>query len=297
MTYDNASLAGYLRAAEKRVDTKDHFFFVYRLDHIIIGPRQKTFPLIRGCFPRSYHKDGNITPVVTKHSGELYAVDSGHHDVQHDEVDLLFVHHGKRLFAIGRRNRVVAVLHKNRFHQATVSGAVAYAVSTLYRLEVRKEILVAVLLPFLLLPEHIAYSFTMWKDIPFSASVLYFIVSVFRFINQLYFSKKFNLTMVILSSIGICMFRGNGLIVFFIMLLFFYTLFRKKYRELLISFSCVMLLALFVTFPVCKMLGYQQSDSVELLSVPIQQIARTVSENDDISQSQIELVSNVVNEW
>ena len=176
-----------------------------------------------------------------------------------------------------------------------VSGAVAYAVSTLYRLEVRKEILVAVLLPFLLLPEHIAYSFTMWKDIPFSASVLYFIVSVFRFINQLYFSKKFNLTMVILSSIGICMFRGNGLIVFFIMLLFFYTLFRKKYRELLISFSCVMLLALFVTFPVCKMLGYQQSDSVELLSVPIQQIARTVSENDDISQSQIELVSKVVN--
>lgn len=175
-----------------------------------------------------------------------------------------------------------------------MSAAFAYAVVTLYQLKVNFKIIILVVMVYFFHPCHILYSFIVWKDIPFSAAVLLFTVSVFRYIKEISHNRTINQIMIVVSSFGICMFRGNGLIVLFVIILSFLFLFKKNYRKLLISFACVLALSLIITYPVLRVLHIEQSDSVELLSIPIQQIGRTINEEKELTESQIRMISKVV---
>lgn len=175
-----------------------------------------------------------------------------------------------------------------------LSSCIAYCIVTLYQLYINKYIIIFVSMLYLLLPHHIMYSFTMWKDIPFSASILLFTVSLFRCIEKVGENQYINKWIVYLSGLGVCMFRGNGLIVFFIFLLLFAVWFGKEHRKMCISFACILAAALLITYPVLNAYGVRQSDSIELISMPIQQISRTIADGNDLTNEQKDLISNVV---
>lgn len=180
------------------------------------------------------------------------------------------------------------------FSVVFLSSAFAYAVVTLYQLKISKKLLIAVTLSYMLMPYHILYSFTMWKDVPFSASVLMFTVSLFRWFKRIGKNEWLNAVIMILSSFGICLFRGNGMIAYFVFILVFAVLFGKKYRKISLSYASILAVALLLSYPVLSLLNVEQSDSVELLTIPIQQISRSIIDDGDLTESQRELLSNVV---
>ena len=176
---------------------------------------------------------------------------------------------------------------------AFVSSAFAYAVLTLYQLHINKKIILSAALIYMLMPYNIMFSFNMWKDTPFNAFILLFTVSIFRYLKRIGNNLKMNALILIASGMGVCLFRGNGLIVVFITLVFFGFMFGKSHRKMLISLASVLATALIMTYPVLNAMNVSQSDIVELSSMQIQQIARTVIENDDLTDNQKELISKV----
>ena len=174
-----------------------------------------------------------------------------------------------------------------------LSSAFAYSVITLYQLKINKKIILAVISIYLLMPYHIIFSFTMWKDTPFSCCILLLTVSLFRYICDIGKKRILNAVISVFSGVGICVFRGNGLIVFFILLLMFALFFRNKYRILCISFASVLVVMLIMTYPILNLLDIEQSDTVELMSVPLQQISRTLVDCDDLTDRQKDLISKV----
>ena len=175
-----------------------------------------------------------------------------------------------------------------------LSSVFAYSSVTLYQLNINKKVIIASVLLYLLMPYHIIYSFTMWKDIPFSASVFLFIISLFRYFSKTGKNQMLNIILMLMGSCGICFFRGNGLIVFFVFLVVFAAMSGKTQRVICISFAGVFAAALIITYPVLNALNVKQSDSAELLTIPIQQISRSVVDGNDLTDSQKKLLSNIV---
>lgn len=56
----------------------------------------------------------------------------------------------------------------------------------------------------------------------------------------------------------------------------------------------VLISSCLLKYPVLKMLGVNQPDLIEALSIPSQQIARTITEHNDLSEDQYALLSHVV---
>ena len=179
------------------------------------------------------------------------------------------------------------------FSIAFLSCSFAYAVVTLYQLQLHLKIILAVSVFYALMPYNILFSFNMWKDTPFGASVLIFTVALFRYLKGIGNNAKANFMAVLAGGLGVCLFRGNGLIVVFITLIAFFFAFGKTDKKMLCSLASVLAAALILTYPLLSVFHIEQSDIVELSSMPIQQIARTVKENDDLSDSQKKLIKKV----
>ena len=178
------------------------------------------------------------------------------------------------------------------FSVLLTSAVFAYGVVTLYQLHIGKKILAVVTVVYLILPQHIFYSFTMWKDVVFSAFVLLFTVSAFRYISKTG-SRRANSFMVLLGALGMCLFRGNGFIVLLITVIAFALLYGKTMRKMCAALAAVLLAAYIVTFPVLSAFHIEQADFVELSSVPLQQVTRTLKYENDLNDRQRELISHV----
>ncbi len=174
-----------------------------------------------------------------------------------------------------------------------MSACFSYAVVTLYQLNINKKIILAVSLIYMLMPHHILYSFTMWKDVPFSASVLLFTISAFRYFRKIGQNNTLDMVLLALGAFGICLFRGNGLIVMFILIIISVIFFRKKAPGICLSMVCILVVSLILSYPVLNSFNIEQADTAEVMSLQFQQISRTLIENDDIPQDQLELISKI----
>ena len=212
------------------------------------------------------------------------------HPLLHTMLIRLFFMSGKLLFHSANAGAAFYSL----FSITLLASTFAYSVSTLYRLQIRKSVLVLMTVFYLILPEHICYSFTMWKDIPFAASVYLFVISVFRHMSRIYQNKNANIAVIVLSGSGLCLLRGNGLLVFPLIIVAFFFLFGKDRQKLLKVFLFTLAMALLINYPVYGVLfNADQPDSLEMLSVPLQQMARTLKEKDDLTPEQSALIARI----
>ena len=147
-----------------------------------------------------------------------------------------------------------------------------------------------------MMPYNIMYSFTLWKDVMFGAAMLIFIISLFRYFNKLYNHKFLPIILITISSLMICLFRSNGLLAFFASSIVFLILFKKEYLKLGLLLCGVTVLAFIMKNPVLKALEINQSDTVESLSIPMQQITRVlVEDKNSLAQEDIEQINKVAN--
>lgn len=169
-----------------------------------------------------------------------------------------------------------------------------YCVVTLYQMKVPSIWIVLTILFFTFTPYHIAYSITMWKDIPFAGAVLLLITALYRIFMRIGKHQWINLLGLIIGSMGMCLWRTNGWIAFALTLIVFLMFFLKEYKRIAILFSAVIVITFIMIHPILALLNIKQPDTIESLSIPVQQISRVVVDDGNISTQEYNLLNNII---
>lgn len=125
---------------------------------------------------------GNLTPDSINQMNQLISNKySNHHPFYHTLIIKVFISLGFRLF----HEINAAVVFYSVFSILFMAASFSFAIATIVELHAPRWIIVLLQLFFTLMPYHIMYSMTMWKDIFFSAALLLFEVFFFRCMKQM----------------------------------------------------------------------------------------------------------------
>lgn len=214
---------------------------------------------------------------------------SNHHPFYHTILIKIFVSIGLRLF----NNINAAVALYSSFSVLFMAATFSFSIATVAELHAPNWVVIILSLFFALMPYHIMYSFTMWKDVFFGAFVLLFVVFFFR-CNEKMSLVPLNFLGLTLSGIGICLFRSNGYFAFVFTTIIFLFLGKLRNKRILFTMAGVLIFSFVLKHPVLNALNVVQPDIAETLSVPEQQIARDVVDHGDLTNEERELLSEVI---
>lgn len=179
-----------------------------------------------------------------------------------------------------------------------VASIYAYTVKSIYEYGVKKWFCRFIALFFALMPYNIMFGINMWKDTLFSAFMLLFIVLLWRNTDSFPKEKIGNtiveMLLLFLSGFCICMFRNNGFLSFLFFLPFAVIILWKSKKKICITLFGVILAVLLVRGPVFSMLQVSETDTIESLSIPAQQIASVIAVDGNITAEQRELLNQIV---
>lgn len=164
---------------------------------------------------------------------------------------------------------------------------------TLHQAGVSKGWVTAALLVFALMPYHIIYSFTMWKDVLFGGVCLLFICALYRNIKNIG-SVRTNIVTLIIGAFGTCLLRSNGYLALFLTFIILIMVLGKEHKNALLAVSAVLVVTFMMKHGLLSFLGVAQPDTAEFLSIPEQQIARLLVEEAELSEDEIAQISMVV---
>lgn len=228
---------------------------------------------------------------------------SNHHSIVHTALIGLFYNIGLTLTQDVHLGLALYTLAQMLF-MALVAG---YVVRTMQKASIITPVILITMLFYALMPYHGIYAVTIWKDIPFAGCFTLFSAALVRFLlrgnaavtsgrtPKLQLGEYFSLVLpYVFSGIMICLLRTNGWYAFLVSLPFILLVYKKSWRTMLSIHAAILLLVLFVKYPVMQVYDIKQADFVESLSVPIQQIARVVALNEGMSESQIVFVENIM---
>ena len=238
---------------------------------------------------------GNLSPdSIRQVTQNLTGEYRNWHPFTHTILIGLFIKIGLNIF--GDINTGVALY--SIFSILFMAMVFAYSLVTLYQKNTKKQILILLLLFYSLCPYHIMYSMTMWKDVIFSGFILLFAVTQYRLFQHIG-SNWANYLLLTLSSLGICLFRNNGIYVMAMFLIMFIAFFLIKniHSKRIITNTLIITFAILFSFiynkTILPALNVAPAELIESLSIPAQQITRTIHDNT-IKTEQLDLLNNVI---
>lgn len=218
---------------------------------------------------------------------------SNHHPIAHTMIIRLCINLGL-MFS---DNPSVALAAYTIVQFTMIALCFSYLVVTMYRLGIKSFFIVLVFLSFVLLPSHATIGVTMLKDVWFSGFVLLLCTTLWRIL--FIFSAegrvlKWDIAMLFVSSLGMCLFRTNGLYAFILFLPFALCFLFKKSKAAALAPALALALALLITGPLYSSLGIVPPDTIESLSIPAQHISRAIVDGAQLNDEQSELLSHVM---
>lgn len=174
-----------------------------------------------------------------------------------------------------------------------VAFTFACVVKTLAEMKAPIWLLVCTIFFYAFTPYHIMFSIGHSKDVLFSVSITLFCLVLYRLLMDPNAPKKYYYYLL-LTSIGFCMMRNNGILAFaFFIPVYFFT--RKKENKRILAVLLLSgLLCLLIKRPIFNALEIPQSDVFESLSLPTQQVARTVLDHNDLTSSEFEILNPIM---
>lgn len=146
---------------------------------------------------------------------------------------------------------------------------------------------IIVLLYYMLYPVNAMYSITMWKDIFFSGILPIFIIFNIELIfnTNKFLSKKKNIIFYVLIAICTILLRHNGLYVVILTLPFIFIVLKKSWKKILPMFLSIIVIYEMTNIIFYNIMKIEKGSVVEMLSIPVQQIARVEKNHrDELSQ-------------
>lgn len=205
----------------------------------------------------------------------------------HTMLVQVFVKLGLALF--GEINRAVAFYHV--FQLLFVAAIFAYTLMTLYQIGVPQLFLGGVFFVYGLLPYNIVYSVTLWKDIPFGASALLMAVAFYRMLKGI--GRRGNWIAFVIGALGVCLLRTNGWFAMLAALAVLALALRRENKLLLAVLTAVLAVSWVLINPVLWLLKVPSTDLAEAFAVPMQQIARVVSNDRELKPEEEALLSEI----
>lgn len=236
-----------------------------------------------------YQYPGIMTPDSINQLEQVLGIAgySNHHPFVHTMLFSLLYHIGYFLSS----NMITAVSFYTFFQMCFLAFSIFYFLRTLELFHIRQGLIVLIALFYALVPYHAVFSVTVWKDIPFAASVLLFSCAVLRMLRQ---TKALTVAVFVLSGIMVCLFRSNGWYGFLFCLPFLLFYYRAKARIMFPAIGGIILAAVIVKYPVMNELSVAQPDLIESLSIPTQQIAAVLCNDRPLREDQLMLIDEVI---
>ena len=201
----------------------------------------------------------------------------------------VFVNLGLRLF--GDINGGIALFHTAQI--LFIAACFGYAIVTMYQMGVPVWFMASVYAIYAFMPHNIAYSVTLWKDIPFAGAALLFVTAFYRLLKNIGKFRWLNYVVLVVGAVGFSLWRTNGWYAFLAMTLLMLILLRKEHRKLLILMVLVLVLCWVMINPVLDALSVGETNFVEAFGIPMQQIARVVYNDRQLTQEETALLSEL----
>lgn len=201
----------------------------------------------------------------------------------------LFVTPGLSLF--GNMNAAVATFHVAQI--LFMAACFGYVIMTLYQSGVPWWFLAGVCGVYAFQPYHIVYSVTLWKDIPFAGAAALFITALYRLLKGIGRFRTGNYLVFLLGALGFSLWRTNGWYAFLVTVLVMLLLLGWKDRKLLILMAAVLVVCWILINPVLSILGVKETNLTEAFAVPMQQVARVITEGRELTQQETYLLGEI----
>lgn len=214
---------------------------------------------------------------------------NNHHPVAHTLIISIAMNIGKLL-----HNYNMGVALFSTMQLITMSGIFAFSIYYMKRKNIPTIFTIISLIFYAIYPIHGLYSITMWKDIPFALTMLLFIIAITSMATQTdnFFNSKLKLFFTTIIMILLTLFRNNGIYVLILSLPFFIIFFKKYYKKVLLMFAIVFISFILWKSVVFRIFNIEDGSIREALSVPMQQIARTVKfHSDELKEEDIKEIN------
>ena len=200
----------------------------------------------------------------------------------------VFVDLGMGLF--GDINSAIACFHAAQI--LFMASCFGYVIMTMYQSKVPTWFLWAVYMVYAFQPHNIVYSVTLWKDVPFAGASLLMITAFYRLLKELG-NARWNYTVFTLGALGFSLWRTNGWYAFLVLVLVMWLLKGKEYRKERVLMTVLLAAGWILLNPVLDLLNVVETNFVEAFAVPMQQIARIVSEGKPLTESENALLGQI----
>lgn len=207
----------------------------------------------------------------------------------HTQTVALFFRMGYALF--GEINAAIA------FYMVVqvlfMAGCSAYAVMTLYQAGIPMWLVALTFAGYAVLPYHVVYSITMWKDVLFGGAALLMVTALYRILKQMGAKPFQNELVFVLGAIGLSLWRTNGWYALAATTLILALIMGKNRKRLLCLLLGVLLVCWVLISPVLHLLKVPGTDFVEALGIPFQQIARVVAAECPLTEEETHQLSQI----
>ena len=214
---------------------------------------------------------------------------NNHHPVLYSVFVGIFMRIGR---AFNNYNLGVALYS---FTQLTImAGIVGYSMMWLKKKNVSLIYIILSWLYFVATTLFVKYAIIMWKDPLFCSFLFLMTLMLFDIIksNGEMLKNKLNIIKFIILSILIAFFRNNGFLIVVCIYLTLLIMYRRKTLKFDIIVLTTIILIAIVQGPVYKKLNIN-SPFEEAVAIPLQQIARTVAYDGEISDEQKEFLNKL----
>ncbi|SUY46172.1 Uncharacterised protein [Clostridium putrefaciens] len=177
-----------------------------------------------------------------------------------------------------------------------MSIMIGYCMYNFERLGVDKKILYLITLVMALNPVNGIMFITLWKDIIYSGFILLFTMLIINIVitnNEWIYNRK-NLIYFILCSLGVVLFRHNGLVPLFGTLIMLILVNIKKSKPYIITFVSVLTIFLLIKGPIYSLIGIEPASSSEAFGIPTQQIAAVIKNNGYLNEEQLKKATEIM---
>ena len=218
---------------------------------------------------------------------------SNHHPVIHTLLIKVFYNLG--MFFTGDPIRAISfyTLFQMLFMCVCAGALVKEVIRTLGWFDLR---IVIVLIAFLaLFPVNAVFAVTIWKDVPF-AGITVLLLCQLNSMCRKNASQVTAADFAVFSLLGILfsLFRSNAWYAFVVFVPVFVYCFREKIKMALVSALFTIIVVVLVKGPVFDHMGVTGPDFTESLSLPLQQVARVLVDEKEVSDNDLALIDRVI---
>lgn len=233
---------------------------------------------------------GNLSPdSISEINQALKGITSNHHPYFH----ILIIQGCMNLGQIFFGNYSVGVAIYSVFSIMFMSTCFSLIIYTLYQLKVPRVFILISFMYIVLMPYHINFSMTMWKDIYFAGFVTLMCLYLYRVLKKVG-NRNCNYVLLCISSVCVIIFRSNGFIAYILFLIVAFILLYRFNKKLLFALCLCFVFGMFLRFPFMSLINVKQPNLGEALSIPAQQISRTYKEHNDFNLNQIQFLNEIM---